>query len=460
MQPTTIRQTARLLGGALLGLATPDLTAQAASGEADIRRDATVVAVEKVISSVVNISTETLVQSRGRADDVFREFFDPYYREREPNTSYSVGSGVIIDEEGHILTNHHVVSRATRIRVKLADGREYDAKPLTSTAFTDVALLKISAKPGEKFSYTHLAGDDDLFLGETVIALGNPFGLGESISRGILSSKARRPPNHDEPLDIPDWLQIDAAINPGNSGGPLINLRGDLIGINVAVSRQGQGIGFAIPVKRISSTLSELYTPETLGGLWFGARMKPQQRPVRLLEVEVGSPAAIAGLKAGDLILTVEGRGVKGSFGIVDELVRIADTRSIDIGFQRGAERFGTRVNLVREQSYFNAELIRQKLGLSVEELSAASAARIGLDLEGGLLVTAVEPRGPGTAAHVERGMILTSIDGQKTTHVGRAAKLLHGKGSGKSVQVEVIVPIQRGLLIEVRTGTLDLTVR
>ena len=181
----------------------------------DIRKDATVLAVDRVIPAVVNVGTETLVQSsRSPLDDMFREFFDPYNRGREEETSYSVGSGVIVDEEGHILTNHHVVTRAHRITVKLMDGREYEAKAVTGTAFTDVALLKILAKPGEKFAFVKLAADDDLLLGETVIALGNPFGLGGSVSRGILSSKARRPPNKDEALDIPDWLQIDAAINP------------------------------------------------------------------------------------------------------------------------------------------------------------------------------------------------------------------------------------------------------
>src|SRR4029434_6740283 len=126
--------------------------------------------------------------------------------------------------------------------------------------FSDVALLKIRSRDNEKFTAVRFAADDDLLLGETVLALGNPYGLGGSVSRGILSSKSRRPPLENEPLEVEDWLQTDAAINPGNGGGPLVNLRGELIGVNVAVYREGQGIGFAIPVRRVSAALGEMYS--------------------------------------------------------------------------------------------------------------------------------------------------------------------------------------------------------
>src|SRR5207342_805516 len=164
---------------------------------------------------------------------------------------------------------------------------------------TDVALIKIRAKSGEKFTAVKFGADDDLLLGETVLALGNPFGLGGSVTKGILSSKSRRPPSETMPLDVPDWLQTDAAINPGNSGGPLVNLRGDLIGVNVAVYREGQGISFAIPVRRITAALAEMYSPETLQSLWFGARVKPGQFPLTVASVQSESPAAKAGLRAG-----------------------------------------------------------------------------------------------------------------------------------------------------------------
>src|SRR5690348_16543401 len=153
----------------------------AVPGELDIRRDATVQAVEKVLPSVVNISTETLVEVRDPLDDIFRDFFGPYQRRRPPEAQKSLGSGVIIDEAGYIVTNFHVVRRASRITVTLVDGREFQAKALSRTAKNDVALLKIIPKGDEKFPAIRFAADDDLLLGETVLALGNPFGLGVSV---------------------------------------------------------------------------------------------------------------------------------------------------------------------------------------------------------------------------------------------------------------------------------------
>src|SRR5437867_1774263 len=240
-----------------------------AHAETDVRRDATVEAVQRVMPAVVNVATETVIEVHDPIVQLFRDFFDPYYRRRAPNTQHSLGSGVIIDEEGYVLTNFNVVNRASRVWVRLFDGREYECEKISETSLTDVALLKIKTKKGEKFSSVKFAEDDDLLLGETVLALGNPFGLGGSVTRGILSSKSRRPATENEPLDVMDWLQTDASINPGNSGGPLINLRGELIGINVAIYREAQGIGFAIPVKRIATAMADIYSPEELDSLWF-----------------------------------------------------------------------------------------------------------------------------------------------------------------------------------------------
>src|SRR6185369_10206701 len=176
---------------------------------------------------------------------------------------YSLGSGVVIDEAGYLLTNDHVVRRADQIGVKFATGTNvYEATVVAHDEKNDVALLKLKAAPGEKFRAIRFAREDDLLLGETVLALGNPFGLGGSVTRGILSSKSRTVPKEGESLAIPNWLQTDAPINPGNSGGPLVNLRGELIGINVAIYREAQGISFAVPVKQVSAALAEIYSPE------------------------------------------------------------------------------------------------------------------------------------------------------------------------------------------------------
>ncbi|MEP6662087.1 MAG: trypsin-like peptidase domain-containing protein, partial [Verrucomicrobiota bacterium] len=212
------------------------------AAESDIRRDATVDAIREVLPCVVNVGTENIVENRDLYEDFFHQFYDPYHR-RQQQATYSLGSGVIIDEDGYILTNLHVARRARRVQVKLSEeagGGEYETQAITGTTRTDVALLKIiPKKKGEKFKAIKFAKADDLLLGETTIALGNPFGLGGSVSRGILSSKQRAAPKTDAQLGIANWLQTDAAINPGNSGGPLINLRGELIGLNVAVVSQG-----------------------------------------------------------------------------------------------------------------------------------------------------------------------------------------------------------------------------
>ncbi|MFN7141976.1 MAG: S1C family serine protease, partial [Limisphaerales bacterium] len=241
----------------------------------DARRDPTVRAVERAIGTVVNISTATPIQVQDPFEDFFYEFFYPNRRRpSRENFDYSLGSGVIIDEDGYILTNNHVVQRGERTQIAVTiNGKQYPARLEATSPARDVALLKVDLD--EKLPAIRFAKDDDLLLGETVIALGNPFGLGISVSKGILSSTARRPQPEEGLLDYHDWLQTDAAINPGNSGGPLINLNGELIGLNVAVYRQNhaQGIGFAIPIKRVGEALSEMFTPENKG-YWFGARIK------------------------------------------------------------------------------------------------------------------------------------------------------------------------------------------
>src|SRR5438034_11497231 len=182
--------------------------------ETDARRDTTVEAIERIMPSVVNIGTETIVEYNDPFEQMLREYWGPYYRRRPPHAHYSMGSGVIVDENGYVLTCLHVVQRASRVWVTLADGREFEAQPkFMGNARIDVALLKLITKGTEKFKAVKFAKDDDLLLGETVLALGNPFGLGGSVSRGILSSKNRRPSLEDEPLNVADWLQTDAAIN-------------------------------------------------------------------------------------------------------------------------------------------------------------------------------------------------------------------------------------------------------
>jgi S1-C subfamily serine protease len=427
----------------------------------DIRRDATVEAVQRVMPSVVNIATEEVVPIRDPLENLFREFFDPYYRRREPNTQFSLGSGVIIDEDGYVLTNFHVVGRARRVWVKLHDGREFEAEKVAVHSSTDVALIRIRAKAGEKFTAIKLAPDDDLLLGETVLALGNPFGLGGSVSKGILSSKTRRPPTNEEPLDVLDWLQTDAAINPGNSGGPLVNLRGELIGINVAVLNQGQGIGFAIPVKRVTERLAEIYSPESLDGLWFGARVRPGTLPLQIASVQLESPAGRAGLRPGDVILQVNSRAPRSFIDFTTTLRAAKDQRDLTFLIQRNTDRRITlTVRQVPESSFYNAELVRKRTGASLQPLTPELARSIGLFRTEGLLIAGVDKASPASTAELQRGMVITSIDGQPTDEVAVAAKRIHAKAKGDKLRLELIIPVQRGGFVRLTQATVDVTVR
>ncbi len=448
--------------GALRALALAAGTVTVAAAGPDVRRTPTVEAVAQVLPAVVNIGTETIVEVSDPFEKLLREFWGPYYRRRPAETQYSLGSGVIIDETGYLLTNEHVVRRASRIWVKLteeAGGGVYEAERVAGTATSDVALLKIKAAPGERFRAVRFAADDDLLLGETVIALGNPFGLGGSVSQGILSSKSRRPAEEEGPLGIEDWLQTDAAINPGNSGGPLINLRGELIGLNVAVYREGQGIGFAIPIKRVSEALMELLSPER-ERLWFGARIRPAGSDLIVAAVELGSPAEQAGLRVGDHILRVAGVAPAGFVEFNQRLLGAGDHREVPLEVRRGNTTLQLAVRLVREATVFNAALLRQKLGLTVQEMTRAQAARLGLMAPVGLSITDVESGSEAERAGVRRGQILLALDGKVPDDLIAAARLLYHRAAGEPVVLDLLWLRRSGRLLLPQRGQVTLQVR
>jgi S1-C subfamily serine protease len=426
---------------AAIGLAAGWSASAFAASAADVRRDATVMAIEKAKPSVVNIATARVVEYRDFYQELLRQFYGAHTPSRRREQLDSIGSGVIIHEDGFVLSNLHVVRRASRVQVKLWDGTIYDAEPVVGTEQSDVALLRLKAPPGQKFQAIQLAEDDDLLLGETVLALGNPYGLGESVSRGILSSKNRRPPVGDEPLEIADWLQTDAAINPGNSGGPLINLRGELIGLNVAVY-QGQGIGFAIPVKQVAAALSQFFTPELTDELWLGLRLKANSSPPVITAVQPGSPADKAGLRAGQQILQVNSQPVSNLIGFT-KLVAASGRNNLNLMVGQNQDRRAVRVTLVPFP-----DLIRQKLGL---DLGATSPQ--------GLLISEVETNSPADRAQLQRGFLLTAVDGQPARDLWKVGNLLTTKQPGETVLLTVVVPRRPGGGYA-RQGTTTLQVR
>lgn len=393
--------------------------------EPDIRRDATVNAIEEVMPSVANIATKSTEPVR----DPFERLRRQMWGQQPYDEFLSIGSGVVIDENGYLLTNDHVIHGANEIQVRFGTGtNQYDAVVVKTDPKTDVALLKLKAKPGEKFHAIKMAKEDDLLLGETVLALGNPLGLGGSVSRGILSSKSRTVPRPNDQLPDLNCLQTDAAINPGNSGGPLVDLRGELIGINVQVAQnpvngqQAQGIGFAIPVREIEKALSEIFPTEFVKSYWFGARVKVGSYPLIITSVQAESPAGSAGLKVGDVVMQVNGKVPK-TFIDFGQLLASNAPSDIPITYRRGNETKDISLRLVPASSVFNAAMVRQKLGLTLEKTSD------------GFVITKVAADSPASAAGLAPQTLIWAVDRQAPPDdVTAFAKLLYAKNKDEPV--------------------------
>jgi serine protease Do len=420
----------------------------------DVRRDATVEAVERVMPSVVNVEGSADVDPNSADDRLMAEFFG-WRLQQVQEAVVSRGSGVVIDEEGYVLTNVHVVDGVKRVFVKFNDGSEpIEAERVALNAGKDVALLRLKA-PGRKFPAVKFAKDDDLLLGETVIALGNPFGYAGSVSRGILSSRARRGPNEDRSrgeLDTLDWIQTDAAINPGNSGGPLINLRGDLIGINVATLRPqmgAQGIGFAIPIKRVNQALAEVLSGESVGRFWFGARLKAATRPLTIQAVQPGSPAEKAGLKAGDVIAAVQGDPPSGIIEFNRALVKAGDAREIPLTVRRAGALKELRLRLIEESDFFNNEYLSSRAGLKVAPVRG-----------GGFVVQSVDANGPAAAAGLKRGHLIRGLDRTEFPDVVALARYVFSRPKGETVEVGVLVDQRTALGVYRQAGIATLKLR
>jgi serine protease Do len=434
-----------------------------AAPEVDIRRDATVAAIERVTPSVVNIRTSKLVQRNTLEDEIRRRYFGWKSTAPTEEEINSIGSGVIIEateDEGYILTNFHVLQQAQRVQVQLWDGREYEAAPLRGQVQKDLVLLKIIRKPGDKpFKPVAMAPDDDLLLGETVIAMGNPFGLGSAVTRGILSSKNRRSTPGNTSLNFQDWLQTDADINPGNSGGPLINIRGELIGINVAVYNQeeGKGTGFAIPVKQISSALSDFFTIEWTAKLWLGARFLGAPHPVTVREVQPNSPAYRAGLRVGQQVVEVNGKPVRGLAGFNELVAASANRKAVFTVLENGTRQV-LNVTLV-PLADLNRELFAQRLGLITAPLTEQQATSAGL--AAGLLVNDVEKNSPAASAKMEAGMIVTDVDNVAVDDLVNISNVLGNRKRGESVRLTVKVANRyQGGMMRLLTGQVDVPVR
>jgi S1-C subfamily serine protease len=343
------------------------------------------------------------------------------------------------------------------------DGRVYDAEVIRATPLKDLVFLRIVRRPGEKaFNPIRFAQDDDLLLGETVITVGNPFGLGGSVSRGILSSKNRRTgPEGNKPLGFEDWLQTDADINPGNSGGPLVNLRGELIGINVAVYNEGEGkgTGFAIPVKQISAVLSDFFSLEYYSNLHFGARLHGSTTPLTVREVQPNGPADTAGLRVGQQIVEVNGKPVSSLIEFC-KLVSSRADHTASITVLDNGNRRTLQAELV-PMLELDRRLLSNRLGLATQPLTEAQADSLNLKAAEGLLVTGVEKNSPAGRAQFQSGMILTGVDNISVADLVNVANVLGNKKAGEAVKLAVIVPRRvNGGYLPFQQGTVLVPVR
>ena len=421
--------------------------------EEDIRRNATVRVIEEVMPSVVNIATAKKVDYEDINGGLFPQYF------QTPQDRFSIGSGVIIDEAGYILTSFHVVPpRVSRIQVKLWNGHLYECDPIVATSYSDVALLKIHLNPGEKLKAIKFAQDDDVLQGETVLALGDPLGLGGTVTKGILSSKVRRLPIENGPLDYPDWLQTDAAINEGNSGGPLMNLRGELIGLNVAFITNSPGIGFAIPVKQVQAAMSQFFTPEVMNATWFGARVKADNGPLRVYFVQTDGPAEKAGLRLGDEILQVNGQTPGGVIQFNRTLCGPATNQNLraTLLVQRKGGRRTVNVQMVSFENLF-----REKLGLKLLKLTPEKAVELKVPANSGLYIEKVEADSPAGRAQLQEGFLLAGMDNQPVNDLLSAASILSAKKKGDHVTLTLVVKQTTSAnSTEFRQGTVDVLTR
>jgi serine protease Do len=368
------------------------LREQEAEANESLRRSPVVVAVEKVSPAVVNISTTVTEKVSpflpfGR-DDFFKDFFPEFFPREYQYTS--LGSGVIIDgKNGYIITNYHVVAGATEIKVITSDQKEYAGKTIGSDPLSDLGVIKIDAR--DKLPEARLGDSEDLMIGETVIAIGNPFGLTHTVTTGVVSAVDRSVRAGDRVYR--HFIQTDASINPGNSGGPLLNIDGDVIGINTAIYQKAQGIGFAIPINKAKRIVKELLRAGEVRPPWIGVDLQKltkdlkshfglagEKKGVLVSDVYRDSPAERAGIKRGDVILSLEGFPVDSPEEYRQTLGEYtADERLTFRIFRKGKE-----VDIAVEASSFPLDLapglFYRRLGIKVEE--GGTRGRAGIVIE------------------------------------------------------------------------------
>ncbi|MFO0754451.1 MAG: DegQ family serine endoprotease [Thermodesulfovibrionales bacterium] len=386
----------------------------------------------KISPAVVNISTTTTVRVPGNP---FRHFFGPddegpfgdFFRKYDGDIpdremkQQSLGSGFIFDKSGFIITNNHVVEKADEIKVKLADGREFTAKVVGRDPKTDLALIKISSL-FKDLPTLPLGDSDKMRVGDWVLAIGNPFGLEHTVTQGIISAKGRV--IGSGPYD--NFIQTDAPINPGNSGGPLVNLHGEVIGINSAIIASGQGIGFAIPSDMAKTVISQLKERGKVVRGWIGVSIQSltpelaqslgmkQTEGALVGDVVPGGPAEAAGIRRGDVIVSFNGNPVRNVSSLSRAVAETGVGRTVEVRVAREGKELPLRITvqeMTEERMSPRAFLPRSELGITVENITPPLAHQLKLRDRNGVVVTDVESGSPAESAGIQPGDVIREVN-------------------------------------------------
>jgi Do/DeqQ family serine protease len=392
------------------------------------RETAVVKAVRAVSPAVVNISSAYEVRKRSSPfsgfgmnpffEEFFRDFYDPRFERRQQHTS--LGSGVIIDgTKGLILTNAHVIQKTGTIKVILENELEFEARIVGADPDSDLAVLKIDA--ANRLPAIKMGSSNDLMIGETVIAIGNPFGFSHTVTTGVISAVNRSIRTDDRVYH--DFIQIDASINPGNSGGPLLNINGDLIGINTAIYAKAQGIGFAIPISKARKIISDLIQYGEVKQAWIGITVQDMdeklasylsvsgKKGVIIKSVESQSPAEKAGLKESDIIFSIENKKVNsvGDYESAAKSLAAGDT------MQARLWRNGKEKTIAVETKVFPLELAEELafklLGIKVDDLTKGVRRKYRLATRQGVVISKIKKKSYLAHIGAEPGDVIRQID-------------------------------------------------
>ncbi len=409
--------------------------------------------VKKSSPSVVNIIALKIIRSPGQGaaplgpEDPMRDFFERFFGRQLPQEyrQNELGTGFVIDREGFILTNNHVVEQTEELKVRFSDEKQYNAKIIGRDPKTDLALIKIDAQ--EPLTPLRLGDSDSLQVGDWVVAIGNPFGLGNTVTAGIVSAKYRQ--IGGGPYD--NFIQTDAPINPGNSGGPLLDLDGKVVGVNSAIFSQDGGnigIGFAIPINMAKQLLPQLregrvrrswlgvmvqnITPELKSKLGLGT-----DQGALVSDVSAGGPAEKAGIKRGDVILKFDGKAIRSSRDLPFVVASTPIGKKVAVEVMREGQRMNLQVTteeLQEETEEEPAGKTSSRLGIEVQDITPEMAQNYGLSQTSGVIVVRVEDGSPAEEAGLFAGDIIVELDKKPVKDIETLENLLSGINEGQTI--------------------------